>query len=967
MGLKSDNYDIFQEEAERILDLKPAYLVNSLGGYGPESEAIYDGHPNGCPSVLVDSKNNATVTFMSNGSISFIVKLLNGMEVKVLEGHFDPVEKRECGVPSSNIWIAFKNNKTSCNASLMNPNINTNCKAHKIKIVKIGNPFRAMWFCSFFKSDNGTSFVTAIKYSLVTTSKGPVLLRQVFIKNTGKKLFNSTLWTYFNLHGTQRFVYNKELWYDAGYPATPNDIIMTATVPYSEVLQIKRINSLTLNAKPIESTCDYTTFIGDTSALAVMPQAVLFGKMLEGGAGPKINRFATAAIGATRFEFKLNSNKYAIINQSLLYVTDKDAIDVFKKESGYIDPTYRAMSKSFEKASATLIKSTTSAISESFLPKDAGGEHWPYFEVGLFSERAVAEYANSVWVGVSELYENCRAHGARLADGIELGTRDRGQDMWPKMKEDPGRVRADLVYVMGFMYITNDGPFPTDRQLLLREKLHGMFPRQYPSQWNNRNTEIKNDNRPYTDSPVWLINSINMYIRETGDTSILLETVPTIRLTDPDHPETSGITGCSKTYRIAEVIREIFANFERNAADCPYGIVQVLYGDWADPFDMFGTSQVRNAATRGQGRGVQVRLSAHVFSTLIETIDIFESRKVLSSFNETGIHINTGKLKSFSNELRKNIVKVAWEDGPKGFPSAFLDFIHELKVDGTTPDYASGETGYTLGSYLGRDSDGIKRRELTAQSFCLKMLYTKRQYLEDVPGSDEIIQKILYTVDKLFYNDKLGLVMFTKPIANNRDSVELMGRMGVLPAGCAENGEYHHCQVFMHNYRLAIPGQIDTVWRQFKPMMSALRDEGLAGPFETPCTSYISDVNDPHFGKGMYFGLSGSVDWIIEIFQTIAGVKLALHDGTLPAVSISPNLPSVLDHNLSFRRIIHMSEGICKYRQIPFSLEISKQGSGKVLKQTLVTINNEPKERPEVTNLKDMQKLDIKMTYIFSK
>ena len=102
-----------------------------------------------------------------------------------------------------------------------------------------------------------------------------------------------------------------------------------------------------------------------------------------------------------------------------------------------------------------------------------------------------------------------------------------------------------------------------------------MFPRQYPSRWNDRTQEVPNDNRPYADSPLWLVNSLNMYIRETGDVSILLERVKTIRLTDPEHPETSSIVGHGLAHRIAEVVFEIRACFERHADDSPYGLAQM--------------------------------------------------------------------------------------------------------------------------------------------------------------------------------------------------------------------------------------------------------------------------------------------------------------------------------------------------------------------------------------------------------
>lgn len=71
----------FVREAERILALPISERVNALGGYGPDGEVVYDGHPAGCPSVLMTALDGASATFMSNGSIAFAVKL--GLELSL--------------------------------------------------------------------------------------------------------------------------------------------------------------------------------------------------------------------------------------------------------------------------------------------------------------------------------------------------------------------------------------------------------------------------------------------------------------------------------------------------------------------------------------------------------------------------------------------------------------------------------------------------------------------------------------------------------------------------------------------------------------------------------------------------------------------------------------------------------------------------------------------------------------------
>ena len=132
-------------------------------------------------------------------------------------------------------------------------------------------------------------------------------------------------------------------------------------------------------------------------------------------------------------------------------------------------------------------------------------------------------------------------------------------------------------------------------------------------------------------------------------------------------------------------------------------------------------------------------------------------------------------------------------------------------------------------------------------------------------------------------------------------------------------------------------------------------------------TSYASDVDDPHFGKGMYFGLSGSTDWIIEVFHAVAGFDLALHDRRRPALRITPNLPSEIDQTLTFKRMIHLAQSGGGYRQIPFTLNICREGKGKKQVGTRVTINGQSTGRAEVQDLSAMDKVDVEIVYVQAK
>ncbi len=951
----------FSKQCEQILSLDISHRVNALGGYGPNGEVIYENHPTGCPSVLVDNRKNVKASFMSNGSLDWVVTTEDGKAIHILRAHFDPFEKREIGVPSHNIWMTLSvaDNHPSAAVSLINPLACPTLSPEWIKLIKLGDPDRSYWYCTGFAPTPRQCVETAVRVGLDTCEAGPVITRRVFIRNSGNEPLSGSLWPFFNLSGTQFFVYNKEIWYDMGMPISETDAVVAARVPYSDLVQIKRVS--TLSSRHIthrDATCDYMDFVGNTAASTLQPQALAENALLNNGSGQKMNRFSTPTIHAAQYDLDLAPGESATLEQSLLYITDRKRMYQFRTDMQAEYPDYAHMSKSFRKASQQLCAQSPDAseIFSSDIATGADTAH-PSFEYRLPAQPAVQEYANSVWIGVEELYENCRAHGAQLGEGIELGTRDRGQDMWPKMKQDPGRIRADLIHLMSFMYVHSTEDLDSKTELSLPEKLHGQFPRQYPSRWTERDREVPNDNRPYADSALWPIDSLLRYIRETGDMEILTEVVSTVRLVNPEHPITSTMIGHSTELMIIEVVLEVLASFERLARTSPYGMVQTLYGDWCDPIDMFGTQPVGDPDSRGRGRGVNTRLTAHCFHNTVNVADLLSTRSAAELLQDR-IHLpeRIQRLQTFADFLRTSTIKNAWEECEQG--TGFIDYIHEFKTDGSLPNTSKGEIGYTLGSITGKDFDGHNRRLLTAQAYGLNMLQTERNYLTPIKGREEKIQSLLNAAEALFYDEKLGLSLFSTPLSNNDETLLYAGRMGIIPSGTAENGEYHHGQAMMHLFRLMVPNQADAVWQQFIPIMSAVRDETLNGPFETPSTSYASDPDDPHFGAGMYFGLSGSTDWIVEILEIIAGLELNLHDSDQPDIRIRPCLPTAIKNHLEYRRLIHVSQGSGQYRVIPFTLKINGKEDKPL---SAVMINNSPADKADVVSLQGMDHVLIEI------
>ncbi|GAT32607.1 hypothetical protein TSACC_21006 [Terrimicrobium sacchariphilum] len=891
----------FSERAEKIHGLPLASPVSSHGGYGPGGEVIYTSALQGCPGVFVAQEGHAMVTVQTNGSTHFRT-LLEQKEIPVLKGSFDPVVKRETGLPSHNVWLRLESGEFY---SLINPVWK---KRDTHRVIKTTGANRAIWFA-------GTSdaIATAVEITLAMTPHGPALVRRTHLKNTGTAARRGQLWSSFHVHGTQFFSYNKDNWYDAGLPVTDADIVVACPVPFTEIHQIKRLAQKRHHLQWLGATCDYQSFVGSSAASALWPEAVARGGFLPEGAGERLNRFSTPTLAATAHAWELAPGESASLEEHLLFVENPEVIAAFRQQLATDEPGYTAAQERFRVAATNLIESTggMSAPSEASAAKDSAG-----FFFNWAAQPAVSRYANSLWATVDELYENCRAHGSPLADGIEVGSRDRAQDMWVKMRNDPARVRADLVHAFGLMIRTSDRR-PIRREgipLTIVEKLHGTFPRQYPSRWLDRTKAVHNDNRPYADSSLWLLNALSRYIRQTGDLSILDVSVPSVRLLSPGDPVNSTMIGNDTETPIAEVVAEIFENIRRSAEDSPYGMVQILYGDWCDPIDMFGTSIVGAPGTRGNGRGVNTRLTAHAVEAFVEMLDILALPVLRSRSWHVAIHHEIQRAREMANQLRLNAIRWAWEG------DNFVDSLHELRVDGTTPDYHAGESGYTLGSARGRDFDGRPRRVVTANAYGIKMLTLEREYLTPIAEVNAMIRSILSAFDRL-WDSQLGLPLIAPPVANNPTAIRLVGRMGMLPPGTAENGEYHHGQIFMHSFRRSLPGETMTSFQSLAPVLSVLRkDDALGGPFDSPANSYASDKDDPHYGNGMNFGLSGSTAWLVEYFEGLAGVTVDLSDPDDPWLRIDPAPLQDAGDVMEYIRLIHWRQPDGSYASRPVHL-----------------------------------------------
>ncbi|MFP4139491.1 MAG: GH36-type glycosyl hydrolase domain-containing protein [Phycisphaerae bacterium] len=129
-----------------------------------------------------------------------------------------------------------------------------------------------------------------------------------------------------------------------------------------------------------------------------------------------------------------------------------------------------------------------------------------------------------------------------------------------------------------------------------RDCLLEVFSKQFPSGKCIRAWRLPTgilDLQDYADSPSWMIMALSMYLKETGDFSVLDESVPFL---NPDDPYAESTSGASVWEHVVLAQRYLLA--ERGE----HGLSKIYYGDWCDTLNGVGV----------RGRGESVMLSMQV-------------------------------------------------------------------------------------------------------------------------------------------------------------------------------------------------------------------------------------------------------------------------------------------------------------------------------------------------------------------
>src|SRR5690606_19923780 len=150
---------------------------------------------------------------------------------------------------------------------------------------------------------------------------------------------------------------------DAGLPLSPGETVVSCTVPYTDIVQPKRVSTAVgRGLRAVEATCDYTAFVGDSGCSVRAPLALRRG-CLGAGAGARLNRFSIASIAAGRFAVDLAPGRAAWMAQELLYVAAPELCAAFRERSSCPHPDYPRVAEAFAAAAADLVERTPGIMS----------------------------------------------------------------------------------------------------------------------------------------------------------------------------------------------------------------------------------------------------------------------------------------------------------------------------------------------------------------------------------------------------------------------------------------------------------------------------------------------------------------------------------------------------------------------------------------------------------------------------
>lgn len=368
---------------------------------------------------------------------------------------------------------------------------------------------------------------------------------------------------------------------------------------------------------------------------------------------------------------------------------------------------------------------------------------------------------------------------------------------------------------------------------LARRCLLEVFAKQFPDGSCIRAWRLPNgllDMQNYADSPSWMIMALSYYLKETGDFSVLDESVPFLNAQDPYQPATSS---ASVWDHVVLAQRYLLAHRGR------HGLSKIYYGDWCDTMNGVGA--------RGEGESVMLSFQVKWGCDLLAELAVRLGQNALAE-----------EMQQASRELHQALQTHAW-DG-EWFVRAFDD--DGLPVGSNTPP---------------PQDEGEGRIFLNAQSWAV---------ISGV-ATPEQTQSALDAAQR-YLNVGYGMVLNWPAFTRLRPRI---GQMTAMTPGFYENGSvYVHGNCFWIQ-ALITAGRADEAWQAIRAILpdTPNKPNGDTEPFVIP-NFYIGPNVTRRRQRNLYLSgwRTGSAAWIyMSAVEGILGAR-AEYDG----LRLTPQPPS---------------------------------------------------------------------------
>lgn len=340
------------------------------------------------------------------------------------------------------------------------------------------------------------------------------------------------------------------------------------------------------------------------------------------------------------------------------------------------------------------------------------------------------------------------------------------------------------------------------------------------------------DLRPFIDQGVWVISTINTYLRLTQDFKFLEEMCGYYEFTN------AAANISKKLDKESSVLQHMFEimDYLLTNRDHDYTkLVCALYGDWNDALDGLGVSKRKD---REYGTGVSVMATLQVYQNCEEMLQL------LTLLDKDKYADKMAEYAKAQKEIEEGLLQYAIiqnEGGDKRIVHGWGD-----------------ERSYLVGSF--DDPDHESRDGITSNAFwVLAGLYDKDMSIKET---------ILGAYNRL--SSKYGLKTFEPYFEKGTSGV---GRIPNLPKGTAENGAaYIHASTFgvMSLFRM---GETEKAWEELSKILPFTHEKVSVSPYVIP-NSYGFNEEKQIDGESMQDWQTGSSNVALKtLIRFVFGVE----------------------------------------------------------------------------------------------